>query len=65
MGNYKGQPFVTSSEGPSHKKTEIYDHESNKWIGSTDYTWGSLYVNTLSASIKLISVFLSIRRCPQ
>merc|ERR1712136_653077 len=42
MGNYKGQPFVTSSESPNNRKTEIYDHASNKWIGSTDYAWGSL-----------------------
>ena len=63
MGNYKGQPFVTSSESPNNRKTEIYDHESNKWIGSTDYAWGSLYVDTLTTSIKLILDFLSILRC--
>ena len=41
LGVYKEQPFVTGSETPKNKKTEILDYASKKWTVVADYPFSS------------------------
>ena len=41
LGVYKGAPFVTSSNSPANKKTEILDYSSKQWNVVADYPFSS------------------------
>ena len=41
LGVFKNQPFVTGSDDPPNKKTEILDHETMRWVEVADYPFNS------------------------
>ena len=41
LGVYGNKPFVTGSDNPPNKKTEILDYETKQWMLVTDYPFSS------------------------
>ena len=41
LGVYKEMPFVTGSDSPNNKKTEIMHYESKQWNVVADYPFTS------------------------
>ena len=41
LGVYGNKPFVTGSDNPPNKKTEILDYETMQWMLVTDYPFSS------------------------